>query len=676
MFAKARRLDLDKLKIAEAEFCSLEAAGIVQRSNSPWSSPLHMVPKADGSWRPCGDYRRLNTVTIPDRYPLPSMLDLSAKLHGCKYFSCVDLVKGYHQIPMAAEDIEKTAIITPFGLFEYLFMPFGLTNAAQSFQRLMDKLFSHLPFVFTYLDDHLIASCTLEEHLLHLQQFFQVLQENGLTINPAKCVFAVPSLKFLGHMVDEAGITPLPRHIAAVQDCPPPTDIKQLQSFLGLINFYRRFLPAVARTLQPLTDLLKGSPKVLLWSPAADAAFVAAKAALAAAVPLRHPAPNAVLSLSVDASDSHVCGVLQQQVGNGWKPLAFFSKKLAPAEAKYSTFDRELLAAFATIRHFRFLLEGRQFQLLTDHKPLVAAMTRVPPPGVHFRVYHRPQTHSRFRNLVADALSRPPPVLEIPAAGLPVLSIPPLSLLSESPRQTVLPVPAADAQPIDFLELSFAQLACPDVQSMLVSPSLSIVSRKYGAAEVLGDVSTGTFRPLLPARFRSAAVLSLHNIHHPGIKATRRMVCASFCWPKMGLFVSALTRNCIHCQKGKIHRHVLLQAAHIPVPVRRFSHIHVDLVGPLPRSSGFSYLFTHVDMTTRWPEAYLLTSTTAADCAAALLQGWIQRFGVPGIITSDRGPQFTSALWSSLCSLLNISHTQTTAYHPHLTASWNASTAA
>jgi hypothetical protein len=545
VFAKARRLDPDKLKIAEAEFRSLEAAGIVRRSNSPWSSPLHMVPKADGSWRPSGNYRRLNTVTTPDRYPLPSMLDLSAKLHGCKFFSCVDLVKGYHQIPMAAEDIEKTAIITPFGLFEYLFMPFGLTNAAQSFQRLMDKLFRHLPFVFTYLDDHLITSRTQEEHLLHLQQFFQVLQENGLTINPAKCVFVVSSLKFLGHMVDEAGITPLPRHVAAVQDCPPPTHIKQLQRFLGLINFYRRFLPAVACTLQPLTDLLKGSPKVLLWSPAADAAFVATKVALVAAVPLCHPAPQAVLSLAVDASDSHLGGVLQQKCGRGWQPLAFYSKMLSSAETRYSTFDRELLAAFLIIRHFRFLLEGRHFTLLTDHKPLVAAMTRVTPPQSA-----RQQRHLAFvsefttdlrhtpgsEKVVADALSRPPLVLETPAAGLSVLSIPPPSLTSESPRQTALTVPAADAQPIDFLELSFAQLACPDVQTMLVSPSLSVVSQKYGVADVLGDVSTGTFRPLLPAWFRSAAVLSLHNIHHPGVKATRRLVCLSFCWPKMGLF--------------------------------------------------------------------------------------------------------------------------------------------
>jgi cleavage and polyadenylation specificity factor subunit 1 len=471
------------------------------------------------------------------------MLDLSAKLHGCKFFSCVDLVKGYHQIPMAAEDIEKTAIITPFGLFEYLFMPFGLTNAAQSFQRLMDKLFRHLPFVFTYLDDHLIASRTLEEHLLHLQQFFQVLQENGLTINPAKCVFAVSSLKFLGHMVDEAGITPLPKHVAAVQDCPPPADIKQLQRFLGLINFYRRFLPAVARTLQPLTDLLKGSPKVLLWSPAAEAAFVAAKAALVAAVPLCHPAPNAVLSLSVDASDSHVGGVLQQQVGKGWQPLAFFSKKLAPAEVKYSTFDRELLAAYATIRHFRFLLEGRQFRLLTDHKPLVAAMVRVTPPQSarqqrHLAYISEFTTDLRHTpgsdNVVADALSRPPP-----STGLPVLSIPQLSPPSNPPPPPQDAQPA-DTQPIDFLDLSFAQPACPDVQSMLVSPSLSVVSRKYGAADVLGDVSTGVFRPLLPARFRSAAVLSLHNIHHPGIKATRRLVCASFCWPKMGVCLCPL----------------------------------------------------------------------------------------------------------------------------------------
>ncbi len=169
VFAKTHRLDSDKLCKAEAEFPELEAAGIIRCSDSPWSSPLHMVRKKDRSWRPCGDYRRLNLATTHDRYPLPSILDLSNKLHGCKLFSCIDLVKGYHQIPMAAQDIAKMAIITPFSLFEYLFMPFGLRNAAQTFQRFMDSLLKHLPFVFCYLDDIIIASNSLEEHIEHLR---------------------------------------------------------------------------------------------------------------------------------------------------------------------------------------------------------------------------------------------------------------------------------------------------------------------------------------------------------------------------------------------------------------------------------------------------------------------------------------------------------------------------
>jgi hypothetical protein len=214
---KARRLDPDKLRKAEAEFRELEAAGITRRSDWPWSSPLHMVRKKDGSWRLCGDYCRLNLATRHDRYPLPSILDLSNKLHGCKFFSCIDLVKGYHQIPMAAQDIAKTAIITTF-----LFMPFGLSNAAQTFQRFMDSILKHLPFVFCYLDDIIIASNSLEEHIEHLRQIFTILQENGLQINPAKCVFAAAAVELLGHRADQDGVRPLQRHVQAISDFPPP----------------------------------------------------------------------------------------------------------------------------------------------------------------------------------------------------------------------------------------------------------------------------------------------------------------------------------------------------------------------------------------------------------------------------------------------------------------------
>jgi hypothetical protein len=380
VFAAARRLDPAKHAIAEKEFLSLEAAGIVRRSDSAWASPLHMVPKPDGSWRPCGDYRRLNLQTVHDRYPLPNLQDFNARLHGCTVFSKIDLVKGYHQVPMAVEDICKTAIITPFGLFEFLFMPFGLLNAAQSFQRLMDKIFRIFSFVFSYVDDHLIASRNMEEHQQHLRLLFEALSKNGLVVNPEKCVFAVSSLEFLGHSVSAAGLVPLTKHVESVKVFPQPQDIKQLQRFLGVINFYRRFVPRAAAILKPLTDALVGSPKVLVWTPPMVSAFVASKTALAAAVPLAHPDSKAAVSLATDASATHVGAVLQQRQQGVWRPLSFFSKKLSTAEMKYSAFDRELLAVYSVVKHFRFILEGRQFAVFTDHKPITAALHCQTPP--------------------------------------------------------------------------------------------------------------------------------------------------------------------------------------------------------------------------------------------------------------------------------------------------------
>jgi hypothetical protein len=223
----------------------MEKEGIIRRSTSPWASPLHMVAKKDGSWRPCGDFRRLNLVTEPDRYPLPNMLDFADRLHGCTVFSKIDLRKGYWQIPVRNDDIKKTAVITPFGLFEFLRLPFGLRNAGSSFQRTMDRVTLDMPFTYCYLDDLRVASPDLETHLQHLAAVFTRLRDFGLVINLEKCVFCVQSFEFLGHHVSSQGARPVVSYVEAVDKMMAPTTVKELQIFLGLINFYRRFLAGI-----------------------------------------------------------------------------------------------------------------------------------------------------------------------------------------------------------------------------------------------------------------------------------------------------------------------------------------------------------------------------------------------------------------------------------------------
>ncbi|GFV38523.1 hypothetical protein TNCV_3491121 [Trichonephila clavipes] len=295
--AKARRLAPDRLRIAKAEFENMITLG-------------HMRPSKN----------------------------FTSNLHGTKIYSHIDLVKAYHQIPINPDDVHKSAIITPFGLFESTRMQFGLCNAAATFQRFIDEVLRNLPFVFAFVDDILVASSSPEEHLQHLQILFTRLQQYGLSLKPSKCIFGVTSIKFLGFKVSESGIEPLSDRVDCILNFPQPTTLTQLRRFLGLFNFYRRFVPKAAHLLAPLNKfwkelkILKSLKKVscknlrdsIQWTEEAEQAFNDAKNALADATLLRHPIPGAKLSLWTDASDKAVGGSLMQLCQNNWEPVAFF----------------------------------------------------------------------------------------------------------------------------------------------------------------------------------------------------------------------------------------------------------------------------------------------------------------------------------------------------------------
>ena len=457
------------------------------------------------------------------------------------------------------------------------------------------------------------------------------------------------SLDILGHHIDSNGVKPLSEKVQAVRDFPQPQTPRQLREFVGMVNFYHRFVPHCAELMQPLYSLLKQTSQTLSWTETALTSFQATKDALAQATLLSYPMPDAPTCVATDASNVAVGAVLQQYIGDTWQPISFFSKGLRPPETRYSTFDRELLAIYLAIKHFRHFLEGRQFHILTDHKPLTFALNARPDrhsPRQARQLDFIAQFTSVIRhvqgsdNVVADALSR----IETNA------------LITGQP-----PV-------IDFQAMAKAQKEDPQTRALQSSPHTALnvqaIPLQNSTDTILCDTSTGTYRPLVPSSWRRVVFNSLHNLSHPGIRATQRLVTSRFVWPSVKADVRRWTRSCTLCQRSKVQQHSVAPLTPFPMPKLRFDTVHIDLVGPLPPSQGFTYLLTCIDRFTRWPEAIPLSAITAEAVAQAFIRGWISRFGVPATIVTDRGQQFESRLWSNLTSLLGVKRSRTTAYHP------------
>uniref|UniRef100_A0A9J8C7I0 Gypsy retrotransposon integrase-like protein 1 n=1 Tax=Cyprinus carpio carpio TaxID=630221 RepID=A0A9J8C7I0_CYPCA len=399
----------------EEEVQEMLRLGVIEPSHSPWSSPIVMVPKPDGTLRFCNDFRRLNEVSEFDCYPMPRVDELLDRLGRARFISTLDLTKGYWQVPLSEQAKPKTAFSTPNGHWHYRVLPFGLHGAPATFQRLMDVILRpHQAYAAAYIDDVVIHSETWEDHLERLRRVLLELRRAGLTANPRKCHLALSEAKYLGYQVGRGLIRPQEKKVAAFLSAPRPTSKTQVRAFLGLAGYYRCFIPNFSSLASPLTDLTrKGQPEKVQWTPETEEAFNRVKAALTTEPVLRAPDFNCPFLVQTDASDTGLGAVLSQVHDGEEHPVIYISRKLTPTERRYATVEREALAVKWAVLELRYYLLGRPFTLITDHAPLQwmaraketnARVTRwfLALQDFNFTVQHRAGT----ANANADGLSR------------------------------------------------------------------------------------------------------------------------------------------------------------------------------------------------------------------------------------------------------------------------------
>ena len=656
-----------ELEEIQTQVKELLRLGLIEPCNSPWGAPVLFVPKKNGKLRMCVDWRLLNARTMRSAFPLSRVDDLLDKLHGTCVYSSLDLMSGYHQVRIAPEDQEKTAFRTPFGLYKYKVLPFGLVNAPAVFVETMTKVFQGRglgEFVVVYLDDILVYSKSPEEHLVHLESVLQTLSDNKLFAQLPKCQFNADSVEYLGHIVSKEGIKPDPKKTEVVKNWPRPQSLKEMRSFLGLANYFRRFIQGYSKIVAPLTTLTREGTEWRrpgIWTKECEAAFHTVKMHLTEAPVLAMPDFSKPFEVVCDASIVAVGAVLLQED----RPIAFESKKLNAAQYNYSTTEQELLAVVHALTVWRCYLEGVKFTVVTDHCPNTFFNSQ---PMLSRRQARWSEFLQQFdfewvyrpgRQNVADPLSR----LTCTAG-------------TSEPDQA-----AAVSARCDLCHL--ASVDTPDPTGV-ITPLAELIRLGYSSdawfsqetnTQALSKTDGLWYKGHQIVVPNSTEIKSriLHECHdapysgHGGFHKTQRAVTRQFWWPHLSRDIAEYVQSCDLCQRNKsAHTKPAGKLLPLPIPDGKWEVVTVDFVVSLPQTaSGFDAICVFVDKLTKMCHLCPTTSEATAGDTAKLFVDYVWRYhGLPRKLISDRGTQFTSSMFRDICSLLNIEQGLSSAFHP------------
>ena len=670
---------------------------VIRPSNSPWNFPIVVVKKKNGDNRMCVDYRALNAKTARPIYPIPSSEELFDSIGDAKYFSSLDLSSGYHQVPITEKDKEKTAFSTRYGQFEFNRMPFGLCSAPATFQKLMNMVLSKENWVkcVIYLDDVLIFGRTIEEHNDRLEEVLTRIKEAGLKLAPEKCRFLQTEIHYLGHVITANGVSTDPDKINSIRYWKLPMCKKEMQTFLGFCNYYRRFIHGYAKLSENLSSMIKKENK-FGWTEETKSVFYELRDRLTKAPVLALPQKDGKYILDTDASYNAIGAVLSQVQDGEEKVLYYASKSLTKSQRQYCITRKELFAIYIFVLKFKHYLIGKTFLVRTDHQALKWLLNWDSPNTSQYCIWKAEleifdmtvEFREGKKHINADALSRLPPCEQC--------------LIShEDPKRRrnvkIFKDVAKDSEENDKTASTYSEkvvnkITIDDEWQQKHDPVLKIVLswlekgepinmeeatnevkrywRNKNQLRIRGDwlylYDNDKYRYIVPQDKRMKVIWSYHKIlGHVGIERTKDAVKREYYWPSMDKEIIENLGRCRPCQENKYLNGRIKAPLQNIVANEPFQILGIDITGPFRATKKrYQYILGIIDYFSKYICLIPLRTTDSETISEAIWIHWISKFGIPGIIHSDRGSNFKSTHFASYCALLGIKKTFTSPYYP------------